>query len=338
MGATAANPVLLSALILAASTFFTTAHAEDCGPLKQVASVDVTMSPNGLPMVPVTLNGTPRKFLFGTGGGRSNITQAAADSLNLHPLSSRVRLLNTNGSASSRFVSADSFVYGGLEGKDLELLISPNVNLGSPNLPVDGELAGDIMERYDTEMDFAAGKISYFMTDHCDGHVVHWTSAPASAVPFRRSQPGSRNIADTHIRFHVTLDGKDLLAVMSTASPRSQLSAKTADADFNVTADTQGAVPLGTMSGRKVFGYVFKSISFGDVTVLNPHVAVIPDIIGLNDPENTHRTDSLIKRVDDNLGPDLTIGMDVLKQLHIYVATGEDKLYITAADQPAARP
>ena len=114
------------------------------------------------------------------------------------------------------------------------------------------------------------------------------------------------------------------------------MSAKTADADFNVTADTQGAVPLGTMSGRKVFGYVFKSISFGDVTVLNPHIAVIPDIIGLNDPENTHRTDSLIRRVDDNLGPDLTIGMDVLKQLHIYVATGEDKLYITAADRPAA--
>jgi hypothetical protein len=80
---------------------------------------------------------------------------------------------------------------------------------------------------------------------------------------------------------------------------------------------------------------VFKTISFGDVTVTNPHIVVIPDIIGLHDPENSNRTDSLVKRVDDDLGPDLTIGMDVLKKLHIYIATKEDKLYITAADQPA---
>jgi len=329
------NSFVLSAAILAASALFASAYGDDCGPLQQAASVDITMSPGGLPMVPVTLNGSPRQFLFGTAGGISTITQAAADSLNLHAVSSRVRLLSTNGNESGRFVSVESFVHGGLQGKDVSFMISPNPNLGSPNLPVDGELAGDIMERYDTELDFAGGKLGYFLPDHCDGHVVHWTTAPASVVPFRRGRPGSRNIMDSHIRFHVTLDGKDLLAVLNTAAPRSQLSAKAADAMFNVTGDTPGTVPLGNMSGRKVFGYVFKTVSFGDVTVTNPHIVVIPDIIGLNDPENSNRTDSLVKRVDDDLGPDLTIGMDVLKKLHIYIATKEDKLYITAADKPA---
>lgn len=328
-------PFALSAAILAVSAVFASAYGEECGPLQQAASVDVTMTRNGLPMVPVTLNGSPRQFLFGTGGGLSTITQAAADSLNLHAISSRTRLLNTNGNASSEYVAVDSFVYGGLQGKDLNFLISPNSNLGSPNLPVDGELAGDIMHRYDTEMDFAGGKISYFLPDHCDGHVVHWTSAPASVVEFRRGQPGSRNNTDTHIRFHVTLDGKDLLAVLNTAAPRTQLSAKAADAMFNVTGDTPGVVPLGAMSGRKVFGYVFKTLAFGDVTVINPHIAIIPDIIGVNDPDNSDRTGSHIKKVDDDLGPDLSIGMDVLKKLHIYVATNEQKLYITAAEQPA---
>ena len=85
-----------------------------------------------------------------------------------------------------------------------------------------------------------------------------------------------------------------------------------------------------------MFGYVFKTISFGDVTVTNPHIAIIPDIIGLNDPNNAGRTDSRIKKEDDDLGPDLSIGMDVIRQLHIYVATKEDKLYITAADAPPA--
>jgi hypothetical protein len=329
-------PSALSAAVVILSGLAAPTFADDCGPLQQAASVDVTMTPNGLPMVPVTLNGSPRKFLYGTAGGISTISQAAADSLNLSAVSTRVRLLSTNGNASSRYVSVDSFVYGGLGGKDLEFIISPNPNLGGPNLPVDGELAGDIMQRYDTEMDFAGGKLSYFLPDHCDGHVVHWTTAPASVVPFRRTEPGRRNPNDSHIRFHVTLDGKDLLAVLNTANPRSQLSAKTADADFNVTGDTPGTVPLGNMSGRKVFGYVFKTISFGDVTVTNPHIAIIPDIIGLNDPNNAGRTDSRIKKEDDDLGPDLSIGMDVIRQLHIYVATKEDKLYITAADAPPA--
>ena len=174
------------------------------------------MTPNGLPMVPVMLNGSPRKFLFGTAGSISTISRRRRIPES-QAVSTRIRLLSTNGNASSRFVSVASFVYGGLQGKDLEFLISPNSNLGSPNLPVDGELAGDIMQRYDTEMDFAGGKLSYFLPDHCDGHVVHWTTAPASVVPFRRTQPGRANPNDTDIRFHVTLDGKDLLAVLNTA-------------------------------------------------------------------------------------------------------------------------
>jgi hypothetical protein len=328
-------PSALSAAVVILCGLAAPAFADDCGPLQQAASVDLTMTPNGLPMVPVTLNGSPRKFLFGTAGSISTITQAAADSLNLSAVSSRVRLLSTNGNASSRFVSVASFVYGGLQGKDLEFLISPDSNLGSPNLPVDGELAGDIMKRYDTEMDFAGGKLSYFLPDHCDGHVVHWTTAPASVVPFRRTQPGIRNPNDTDIRFHVTLDGKDLLAVLNTAGGRSQMSARTADT-YDVNEDTMGTVPLGTMAGHKVFSYAFKTIAFGDVTVNNPRVVILPDVVGRNDPNNAGRTDSRIKKEDDDLEPDLSIGMDVIRQLHIYVATKEEKLYITAAGPPAA--
>jgi hypothetical protein len=329
------NSLLLSAAVLAASALFASAYADDCGPLQRAATVDITMTPNGLPMVPMTLNGSPRKFLFGTAGGLSTISKSAANSLNLQAASTRTRLVSTNGNATQQFVTVDSYAYGGLAGKDLQLMISPNPNLGSPNLPVDGELTNDIMERYDTDMDFAGGKLSYFLPDHCEGHVVYWTSAPPSVVPFRRGQPGSRNILDTHIRFHVTLDGKDLLATLNTAIPRSQLNAKAAEANFNLTGDTQGTVPLGNMNGRKVFGYAFKTMSFGDITVNNPHIVVIPDIVGLNDPNNAGRSDSRIKKVDDDLEADLTVGMEVLKKLHIYIATKENKLYITAADQPA---
>jgi Aspartyl protease len=332
------NPPLLSAAIAAGLALFTPAHADECGPLQRAASVDITMTPNGLPTVPLTLNGSPRKFLFGTAGGISTISKAAADSLNLQAASTRTKLVSSNGNATQQFVTVDSFTYGGLAGKDLILMISPNPNLNSPNLPVDGEITNDVMDRYDTDLDFAGNKLSYFSPDHCDGHVVYWTSAPPTVIPFRRGQPGSRNILDTHIRFHVTLDGKDVLAVLNTAIPRSQLNAKAAEAIFNVTEDSQGTVPLGNMSGRKVFGYVFKTMSFGDITVNNPHIVVIPDIVGLNDVNNAGRSDSRIKKVDDDLEPDLTIGMEVLRKLHLYIATKENKLYITAAAGPAGAP
>jgi predicted aspartyl protease len=309
------------------------AWADDCGPLKQVMSLDMNVLPSGLSTVPVTINGAPRQMLFDTGGGISMLTQSAAESLGLHPASTRAKLLDVRGNASQTYVTLDSFVMGGAQVKGMIMMIAPQARIG--NTGADGILAGDVMLSYDEEMDYTNKKLLYFMPDHCEGHVVHWTSSPATVIPFRRALPGSREINDTHIRFHVTMDGTDLLAMLDTGAARTTISAKVAEANFNVTETTPNTVPLGELDGRKVFGYVFKTISFGDVTVNNPHVAVLPDVIGLNDANNNTRADSRIKRVDDNLGPDITIGMDVIKQLHIYVAAKELKLYVTAAGAPA---
>jgi hypothetical protein len=309
------------------------AHAQDCGPLKKLISLDLTSAPNGVSSIPVTINGSPRKLQFDTAGGRSVLSAGAADSLGLHAISGNMKLLDRAGNASQRAVTIDSLVIGGQEIKNVAFQIHPNPNFGSnPQLPTDGALANDILKNYDLDMDFAGGKISYFLLDHCDGHVVYWTTAPASAIPFRYGQPGSFNNTDTHIRFHVMLDGKDLQAVLNTSSPRSQMSARIAET-YGVKEDSQGTVPLGQFDGRKVFGYVFKNLAFGDVSVSNPHVAILPDVIGRNDPNNAVRANSRIKRADDDLEPDITIGMDVIRRLHIYVAAKEAKLYITAADK-----
>ena len=328
---------MLSALFLAASAL--SAHADDCGPLQKLMSLDLTKGPGGVGSIPVTINGSPRKLLFSTAGGLSILSAGAADSLGLHAVSGNQKLLDRAGNASQLSVTLDSFVIGGMEAKDIVFLVSPNPNFGgNPQLPVDGGLANDVMVNYDLDLDYAGGKVSYFSPDHCDGHVVYWAATTPSVVAFRYDMPGSRNIADTHIRFHVMLDGKDLLAALSTGSPRTQMSALTADADYDVREDTKGTVPMGTMAEHKVVGYVFKTIAFGDVSVLNPHVAILPDVVGRNDVNNAVRASGRIARVDDNLEPDITIGMDVISKLHIYVAEKEGKLYITAASPAAGAP
>lgn len=323
--------IVLIAVALAAAFASPPAWAADCGPLQQVMSLDLNVLPSGLSTVPVTINGSPRRFLLDTGGGMSTLTRGAVEALGLHPLGTGTKLLDVRDNASQAYVTLDSFVLGGAQLKNFGIMVSPQVQIG--NTGADGVLAGDIMLSYDEEMDFSGRKLSYFSPDHCEGHVVHWTGVPASVIAFRRSLPGSRNINDTHIYFHVAMDGKDLVAMLDTGAARTNLRAKVADAEFNVTENTPDTVPLGDMNGRKIVGYVFKTINFGDIVVNNPHVAILPDMIGRNDPNNNNRTDSHIKRLDDDLAPDITIGMDVIRKLHIYVAAKEQKLYVTAADQ-----
>ena len=323
---------IMSAAILFSFALFAPSRADDCGPLKKLFSLDLTSAPSGVASIPVIINGSQRRLEFDTAGGRSVLTENALNSLGLHAVSGNGKLLDRSGNASQRSVTIDSLVIGGMEAKDRVFLISPNPNFGAnPQLPVDGGLANDIMENYDLDLDYAGGKVSYFTPDHCDGHVVYWTTTAPSVIPFRHELPGSRNTYDTHIYFHVTLDGKDLQGVLNTAAARSQMSARIAEI-YGINEDTKDTVPLGTLAGKKVFGYTFKTIAFGDVTVNNPRVVVLPDVVGRNDPNNGGRTDSRIGRQDDIQVPDITVGMDVIRQLHIYVAAKEGKIYLTAAD------
>jgi Aspartyl protease len=294
-----------------------------------VMSLDLNVLPGGLFTVPVMLNGSPRQLLFSNAGGRSALTRSAAESLGLHVNTGGFKLLADNGNVSRAYVTLDSFVMGGVEAKDMKMMISPLAKIG--NTGTDGTLADDIMIAYDEEMDFANKKVLYFLPDHCEGDVVHWTNLSSAVMPFRRSLPGSNMTYDTHIRFDVMLDGKDVLALLSTGTPRTRISARVANAEFDVNENTPGTVPMGELAGRKVVSYAFKTISFGNISVSNPQIVVLPDVIGLNDPNNDFRTDDRSKRVDDDIGADMIIGMDVLKKLHIYVATKEQNLYVTAA-------
>ena len=118
------------------------------------------------------------------------------------------------------------------------------------------------------------------------------------------------------------------------------MSAKDAEAAFGITPDSPGFGAAGHGRRRpehKVFGHVFSSLDFDGVAVNNPHVAVIPDLVGTKDPDNGVVTGSLIQHVDDGLGSEVTVGMDVLRHLHLYIAFKERKLYISAAAAPPRR-
>ena len=325
------------------------AWAEDCGPLKQITSIDMVQAPQGPRMfVPVTINGMPRQMLLNTAGGISNLQGPAVEAMGLHAIdASRVKMLDTAGNATQFYVQVDDFVMGAIHGPHMQFIVTKAANANA-NLPFVGSLAGDIMSQYDVEMDFAAHKLNFFSKEHCPGHVLYWNPTAVAVVPISfeaptsdNSRTGFRSYAprDIHIFVPVTLDGKTFLAAINTAANNSTLSANTAKFQFGITADSPDSKPLRSFDSdpnHKVFGHVFSTLTFDGVTVTNPHVAIIPDLVGSKDPNNAGRTDTRIGRIDDNIGPQLTIGMDVLRKLRLYIAFGERKLYVTPASVPVA--
>jgi predicted aspartyl protease len=326
-----------AALIFVALSFASPALADDCSRLVQRASLDMTLTRGNAILVPASFNGTPVQMLLDTGGGISSVTQKTVKALNLSPHEAAVKALDMRGNASRRYVQLDEFALGPLKGKDVDLMVLPD-----PEASFDGLLAGDILERYDVELNFVTGKANIFSPDHCEGKVIYWPATALAVVPFTMARPASGNpnepssintFPDTHIRVPVTLDGKTFSAVIDTGAGITTMSAVAARAAFGVTAASPGAVTIAPGDPR--FGYVFHSLAFDGIAVTNPHVLIHPDLVGKHDPDNSFTADSHITRRDDGLGDDLIIGMDVLRRLHLYIAYRESKLYITPPDQAA---
>ena len=319
-------------LLGAATLFFaflggSVASAADCTALKQINSIDLIPGPNRA-LVPVTLNGVSKLFLLDTGGDVSGINGATAKELNLTELDSNLKMLDLYGNASKKFVRIAEFTIGRQKGTDLNMIIEPNPDFGKGTRYV-GIFAADLMGRYDVELDFGAGKMNYFSPDHCEGHVVYWQPTALAVVPIK--------FLKRHIRLPVKLDGHELRAEIDTGSTGTNMTAAAAKRVFDIEPETQGNVSLHAHDMPGIFGHIFSTLDFEGVAVANPHIAIRPALVGSKDANNGLQTGSFIKHVDDlDDQPDLLIGMDILKKLHLYIAFDERNIYISPATPPAA--
>jgi len=301
------------------------ALADDCAPLTQVNALDLVVGPNRA-LIPVSINGVPKLFLLDTGGAFSIINGEVADELKLTQRDSRVKLLDLYGHASQKYVTVEKFGVGRQTGEDIALAVSPNPNFGQGTRYV-GLFAPDLMGRYDVEIDFGTYKMNYFSTDHCPGKVVYWPHNALAVTPFTFHRH--------HIRLPVKVDGKELTAEIDTGASNTTMTAEAARRIFDLSPESPGNIPLNTQGMAAAFGHVFSNLDFEGVAVKNPHVVVIPQLVGSKDPNNGFRTDTRAKKVDDlDDQADMLIGMDILKKLHLYIAFGENRIFISEASAP----
>jgi hypothetical protein len=179
----------------------------------------------------------------------------------------------------------------------------------------DGSLGVAFLRDYDVDFDYRNLKFNLFSKDHCPGGVVYWTKDPVAVISGTKYGNGLAS----YLVFDVQLDGKPIEAYIDTSLPRTFMDWSEAKSMFgldesnpNVKSENIGGGP-----DRVIYKYPFKTLSFGGVTVNNPDIELQPSTVSTSN--DTHRY------------PLVVIGADILHQLHIYIANGEGKLYVTPA-------
>ena len=349
-------PVALVALL----GLNTAAAAQTCALPSLVDSVDLKPLPGtDLMLVPVAINGTPKQFLLDVGTDPNQVSQASVAQLGLPENTKRTEDIGagrggdmaprggnlsalTNGGlggvsvldvrdkqgvgAAQTRIRIEKFTIGGATGQHLIFLVANDAEMGKSE-PYDGLMTGDFFKQYDVEVDFAGKELNYLTPTKCTDpdKVVLWPHSAVAVIPI--------TMTDGKISVPVSVMGHQINAVIDTSSPRTVMRRDIAELIAGLKADTPEMMPEGGLKdgkGQPVYVHTFSQISFAGGVAANN----VPALIVTN--SLTHEIHSGVMlgswaRSADAPVPDLTLGMDVLHQLHLYVVYGQKNLYVTAA-------
>ena len=214
----------------------------------------------------------------------------------------------------------DDVAFGGVKTSRVWFVVAPNLGF-------DGILSAGTLGRDDLDMDFGAMKLSFFSPDHCQGGVVTWPHQALAIVPVTPAQG--------HIELPVTLDGHKLTAAIDTGAAWTVLNIARAEEKMGFSPETsspQSASIPKDDPDNQIFFRKYSSLSFEGIAVTNPLVVVRPlQFGGPNDPLILGSRAQHVADTANLRAPDIMIGMEVLRHLHIYHAAAEQKLYITPA-------
>jgi len=322
------SSLLLATLLLSAVNAVPASAGAACGPLKIMTTLDVKPDRGGRPMITAMINDKPVALLVDTGGGLSSLTKRAVRELNLQTAASRIRMTNVAGLSENLEVRLPSITLGGLRIEGPYFMVLPGDETAGPDNETFGGLLGaEMLRNVDFDFDFAANKVNLVSQDHCAGNVVYWPATAVAVVPFTFNASGQ-------ITFRMELDDRRVNALLDTGASITVLNLDIARRTFRVDVNAADVEKVGEVgkSQSGVYRKRFKTISFEGVSVSNPMITMYPDLIG-GGSLGQQRTGSIIRDARGGL-PDVILGMNVMSEMHVYIASKERKLYITAASAP----
>jgi predicted aspartyl protease len=320
----------VSRLCIVALALCTTALptlAAECKPLGLVTSLPMKFVSGDRPGVDITIVDATRPFLVDTGGVATMVVNRLADELKLPTARARAYSLNdVAGNRIEQTVRIPSIVIGRFAQRDPVFFVYQDDP--EDRRTFDGILAPDFLRSFDLDFDFAATKLNLMSPDHCKGQVVYWKAPVAATVPFQMDRLG-------HITLQLQLDGKKVRALLDTGASETVLDLAVARRDFKVDVNAPDIEKIGELKGgytTNVYLRRFNTLSFGNVTISNPTIQLISDM--MSGAPTAPKTGSLMS--NPRALPPLILGMSVLKQLHLYIAYNERNLYVTAAGETTA--
>jgi hypothetical protein len=245
-------------------------------------------------------------LIVDTGAAVSVLSRSTAAALGLSPSNSRTTIMMFGGQRSNQFAIADHVTFGDFMTGRMGFFLMQDESF-PPG--VSGLFGPDIMRSFDIEFDFANSIMNVLSQNHCPNQVVYWTHGQYARLPFTLDHDG-------HIKLSVKLDGKEIDAGIDTGAQETAGSLEDILDDLNIDEKDPALKPVSEVpSGLGIMRYPFKTLAFDGVAVENPDIVLFPNKV-------SHMRRGI---------RELIVGMNVLRELHLYVAYGELALYVTPA-------
>lgn len=228
-------------------------------------------------------------------------------------------IYDSHGVMFHSMTEARPFILGSMRTDALQFVVTTLPQPGSG-----GILSADFFKKYDVDLNFAAHRLNMFSSDHCPGQVVYWRAPGVARLPFR--------FKNGSIIVRVTVDGREMDAVLNTGLQRSELQFDDPDSFFYLNSKSAGV----DREDDGQLGHDYSVLSFGEVAIFHPHL-VLTHSLTMRGMSSGPATGTLLRNVNHNdLQPSLMIGTDLLKKLHVYIAFKERMVYLTQGPELAA--
>jgi hypothetical protein len=329
--------IALSASFAAAFTVLSTAAlaGEACKALQPITLIELERDPGGPPVVPVLVGDVPKRFLFDPANPMTQVEPELVAELGLRTRESNVTLTSVDGRTSNRVASIAALTVGRIRFQGFPASVSPG---GLAARGISGVVGGDVLAKYDIELDYAANQVILFSTDHCEGQVIHWQASAATVIPLTFRLLSGYTVPEMIL--HMTLDGKEIRATLGT-NRESVLDFSAAARLFGIREDSPELteLPGAPNAPLKIYRYPFKALDAGGLIVSNPAILIRGVSAAQERAAPTHTQVGSIIPTRDGTSldtADMELGIGTLEKLHLYIAREERKVYITPAGRPAA--
>lgn len=332
------RPMTFAWAIVMGLAFALPLHAEDtpakfenksCPMQKRLASIDVRISRNGQVLVPVSMGGHDVWMVLNLQNGLMALFGSATADWHLETIrmANGGRRISYNGKTVTAMVRED-FQLGGQGFQQWPFILVPAGDIPTfsyEGKPVVGELAARFLSAVDVELNLSQRNIALFDHVKCGTDAVYW-GAPSIVVPFEFDETGLPH-------FPMELENQEIQSSFDTSSGASRIVSDVTKKYYGFDESSPGMqhdlLPSGEDSpSYRAMNLTAKALEIKDAKiVLRPMKDCHPD-------RAVGGRDGIGCRDVFGVTP-FAIGTDLLRDLRVYIATQEKKIYFTRVAQPS---